>query len=135
MGQGGEDRMRVDKWLWQARFFKTRSRATAIVTSGHLRINSGRCTKPAQTVTPGDVLTLVQGRIVRVIRVDAIGGRRGPAVEAATLYTDLDAPATAAGRGGTPPAEPPAAPRREPGGGRPTKRARREIDRLRRFDP
>ena len=54
-----------------------------------MRLNGARVTKAAQTVTAGDVLTFSQGRRVRVVRLEAIGSRRGPATEAQTLYTDL----------------------------------------------
>ncbi|MDT8343206.1 MAG: RNA-binding S4 domain-containing protein [Thermohalobaculum sp.] len=128
-----EDRLRVDKWLWQARFLRSRALAAELAGSGRLRINGVHCAKPAQTVRPGDVLTFPQGARIRVIRVDAIGVRRGPAPEAATLYTDLDPPEArpedAAGADVSPPGA------RDPGTGRPTKRARREIDMLRRNGP
>ncbi|MEL6477148.1 MAG: RNA-binding S4 domain-containing protein [Pseudomonadota bacterium] len=114
--------IRVDKWLWHARFFKTRSKAAEAVSTG-LRINSERCTKPAQALRAGDVLTFPQGREVRVIRVEAISERRGPAPEAQALYTDLAPPEPRA----TPEPEP-EGPKRDPGTGRPTKRQRREID-------
>jgi len=136
MSDGGEAKIRVDKWLWHARFFKTRGRAGEVAAAGGLRINSERCAKPAQSVRPGDVLTFPQGNQVRVIRVEALGVRRGPATEAQTLYTDLappeptDAPDAASG---TEPAEP-APPERDSGAGRPTKRERRQIDRLRGVD-
>ncbi|MGF1501888.1 MAG: RNA-binding S4 domain-containing protein [Paracoccaceae bacterium] len=125
-------KLRVDKWLWHARFFKSRARAGEVAGGGALRINGTRCTKPAQTVRPGDVLTFAQGNRIRVIRVEALGERRGPAPEAETLYADLDPPPPAAEARSTDPAEPVG---RDPGEGRPTKRDRREIDRLRRFDP
>lgn len=119
-------KVRVDKWLWQARFFKTRSLAAELVITGRLRINGEHATKPSQAVRPGDVLTFPQGRRVRVIRIAALGLRRGPATEAQALYTDLDE--------NTPqPAEPSAQVAvRETGTGRPTKKQRREIDALRR---
>ena len=126
-----ETRIRVDKWLWQARFFKTRGRASEAAVNG-LRINSERCAKPAQQVRPGDVLTFGQGRVVRVIRIDALGTRRGPASEAQALYTDLappePAPETSADTLETPLNQG----EREMGSGRPTKRDRREIDAFRR---
>ncbi|EBA16608.1 RNA-binding S4 [Roseobacter sp. SK209-2-6] len=81
-------KIRIDKWLWHARFFKTRSLAAKLVSGGHLRLNSSKISKPAQNVTPGDVLTFPQGRQIRVIEVSAIGERRGPAPEAQTLYLD-----------------------------------------------
>ena len=117
-------KIRVDKWLWHARFFKSRGLAGELAGSGKLRINGERCEKPAQTVRPGDTLTFPKGRHIRIIQIDAIGARRGPAPEAAELYTDLSPPA---------PKEPdPETPKRETGSGRPTKRERREIDALRR---
>ncbi|THD84544.1 RNA-binding S4 domain-containing protein [Aliigemmobacter aestuarii] len=87
--------MRIDKWLWQARFFKTRGLATDLVAAGHLRLNGQRVAKPAQAVGAGDTLTFPQGGRVRLIRVTGLPGRRGPASEAQSLYLDLDAPAAA----------------------------------------
>lgn len=86
------DRIRLDKWLFHARFWKTRSAAAEALAEGAVRLNGRRITKPAQAVGPGDVLTFVQGGRVRVIRVLAPGQRRGPAEEARGLYDDLDAP-------------------------------------------
>lgn len=83
------DTMRVDKWLWHARFFKTRGLAASVVTGGHLRVNAQKVHKPAQSVRPGDVLTFAQGRRVRVVRIVALSGRRGPAPEAQALYEDM----------------------------------------------
>lgn len=118
MNQAGPDNgpIRLDKWLWQARFFKSRSLAAA-ACSGPMRLNGQPVAKPSQPVRPGDVLTFVQAREVRLVRVLAPGSRRGPAAEAQTLYEDL-----------TPPADP-AAPRAETGG-RPTGKARRAMDAL-----
>ncbi len=112
-----EARLRIDKWLWQARFFKTRSLAAKQVSGGHVRVNGNRVVKPAHSVGPGDVLTFTQGRIVRVVRVEKLGERRGPAPEAQTLYSDLT--------------EKQNAPPRNPGfegKGRPTKKDRRALD-------
>ncbi|MEO0620650.1 MAG: RNA-binding S4 domain-containing protein [Pseudomonadota bacterium] len=130
-------RIRVDKWLWHARFFKSRSLAAEVASTGRLRINSERCSKPAQAVRPGDVLTFPQGGRVRVVRIEEIGTRRGPAPEAQALYTDLDPPAATAPAGSDAEQAAPDPPQegRDPGAGRPTKRERREIDRLRQFDP
>ncbi|MEM1162531.1 MAG: RNA-binding S4 domain-containing protein [Pseudomonadota bacterium] len=114
-------KMRVDKWLWQARFFKSRSLAGEMAGSGAMRLNGARIDKPSQNVRPGDVLTFAKAGHVRVIQVDAVGTRRGPATEAATLYTDLSPPEPREPR-------PPGDARREAGAGRPTKRDRREID-------
>ena len=109
--------IRLDKWLWHARFFKSRSLAAA-ACGGPMRLNGQPVTKPSQPVRAGDVLTFVQGRTVRVVRVLCVGTRRGPAPEAQTLYDDLS-PAAPPADAGTPRAEP---------GGRPTGRARRVFD-------
>lgn len=125
-------KLRVDKWLWHARFFRTRGLAAELAGSGRLRLNGEHVLKPAQTVRPGDVLTFPQGRRIRVVRIVALGLRRGPAAEAATLYDDLEPrPASAAA------APDPAAPvaERAPGTGRPTKKARRKMDALNRDLP
>lgn len=83
--------MRVDKWLWHARFAKTRSVAAALVKSG-LRLNGTRIAKPAAQVGPGDVLSFAIGARVRVVKVRDLGTRRGPATEAQALYEDLSPP-------------------------------------------
>lgn len=84
-------RLRLDKWLWQARFFKSRSLAHALIAEGNVRVNGTRITRPSREVTPGDVLTFAQGDTIRVIRILALGQRRGPTSEAVALYADLDA--------------------------------------------
>ncbi|MEL6171784.1 MAG: RNA-binding S4 domain-containing protein [Pseudomonadota bacterium] len=81
-----QDKIRVDKWLWQARFYKTRGLATKSVSGGKVRVNSRKISKPAHMIGPGDVLTFAQAREIRVVRVIAIGERRGPASEAQELY-------------------------------------------------
>lgn len=83
-------RLRLDKWLWQARFFKSRPDAVACIEAGHCRINGQRCLKPGHGVAPGDVLTFAAGGRIRVVRLLALGARRGPASEAQELYADLD---------------------------------------------
>tara|TARA_Y100000766_G_scaffold278094_1_gene284402 strand:+ start:491 stop:874 length:384 start_codon:yes stop_codon:yes gene_type:complete len=116
-------RIRVDKWLWHARFFKSRTLAAKLAGSGKLRVNREIVRKPGSTVTPGDVLTFAKGRDIRVIEIVALGERRGPASEAQTLYRDLS------------PLQPkiktPPAVDQPRGAGRPTKEQRRTIDRLR----
>ena len=82
-------KIRLDKWLWQARFFKTRGVSAKLVSGGHVRVNSRKVSKPAHAVGPGDVLTFAQARRVRVVRILALGTRRGPAPEARGLYDDL----------------------------------------------
>ncbi len=114
--------IRLDKWLWHARFFKSRSLAAQAVSGGRMRLNGQPVSKPAQALRPGDVLTFVQGERVRVVRMTAPGTRRGPAPEAQALYDDLSPP---------PPAPDLSRPRPEPGG-RPEGRARRALDALRR---
>ena len=88
----GRPTQRLDKWLWQARFFRTRTLAAQTVAEGRVRVNAQRVSKPATAVAAGDTLTFVQGGRVRLIRVRDLGTRRGPAVEAQALYVDLDAP-------------------------------------------
>lgn len=90
--QTGSAPVRLDKWLWYARFFKTRSLATKLISSGKLRINGEVTSKPHRQAQIGQVLTFSQGPHIRVIRIDEIGKCRGPAAEAATLYTDLGPP-------------------------------------------
>jgi ribosome-associated heat shock protein Hsp15 len=82
--------IRIDKWLWHARFYKTRPLAQAAATSGRLRLNGHRVEKSSVSVKPGDVLTLARGRDVLAVRVCAIGLRRGPASEAQALYEILN---------------------------------------------
>lgn len=120
MNEGGQ-KLRLDKWLWFARFFKTRSLAAARVAAGDVRVNGERVTKRATTIGAGDVLTFAQGRVVRIVEVVATGARRGPAPEAQALYTDMTPP--------PPPPEDtvPENPKFE-GKGRPTKRDRRQAD-------
>ncbi|WP_084536917.1 RNA-binding S4 domain-containing protein [Azospirillum halopraeferens] len=122
----GGGRLRIDKWLWFARFFKTRSLAAKMVAAGGFRSSGTPVAKAHHAVKPGDVLTFPQGRHIRVVRVVALGSRRGPAEEARTLYEDLAPPARETAMD---PAALPAAPR-PTGAGRPTKRDRRAVDRL-----
>jgi ribosome-associated heat shock protein Hsp15 len=82
--------LRIDKWLWHARFYKTRSLAQQAACSGVLRLNNGRVEKASVAVKAGDVLTVPRGhREVAVVRVQALGIRRGPAPEAQSLYVVL----------------------------------------------
>lgn len=118
--------IRIDKWLWHARFFKTRTLAQGFVTGGNVRVNKQRIEKANHSVKPGDVLTFVKGPQVRVIEIVALATRRGPASEAQALYNDLSPPTP---RKNDPDRPAPVA-QRERGAGRPTKRERRETDRL-----
>lgn len=115
------EKLRLDKWLWHARFFKTRSLAATRVVAGDVRVNGERTQKRSQMVGPSDVLTFVQGDHIRVIQIEAIGQRRGPAPEAQSLYTDLSPPEPRIKN--TAPINP-----GYEGKGRPTKRNRRILD-------
>ncbi len=84
-------KQRLDIWLCYARFFKSRSLSADTVLAGHCRVNGQRQSKPGHAIAPGDVLTFPQGNRIRLIRVLAIGDRRGPASAAQGLYADLDA--------------------------------------------
>lgn len=83
--------LRLDKYLWHARFFKSRSQAASYVGEGRLRLDGAVIVKPNQPVRVGCVLTFPLGPRVRVVRVLALGVRRGPPAEARALYEDLDA--------------------------------------------
>lgn len=117
--------LRVDKWLWYARFFKTRSLAAKVCNASKLRVSGELVSKAHQRVKPGDVLTFPQGRHVRVVKVTALASRRGPATEAQALYQDLKPPSAESRL-------PKTAGARTPGAGRPTKQDRRALDKLRR---
>ena len=120
-------RLRLDKWLWHARFFKTRSIATRFCLSGRLRVNGEPTGKAHYAARIGDVLTFAIGTEVRVIRILALGERRGPAPVAQELYEDLAPrpPRETAGADAAAVHE-----GRDAGAGRPTKSERRAIDRL-----
>lgn len=121
MSGSGEEKLRLDKWLWFARFFKTRSLSAARVAAGDIRVNGERVTKRATSITAGDVLTFAIGDHVRVIEVLACGTRRGPAPEAQALYNDMSPEPVP--RKDVVPENP-----RYEGKGRPTKRERRQGD-------
>lgn len=90
-GDGTAGGIRLDKWLWQARFFKSRSLATRICAGGKVRVDGVAVRKPHFIVRVGTVLTFAQAREIRVVRIEALGERRGPATEARTLYTEITA--------------------------------------------
>lgn len=110
-------KLRIDKWLWFARFYKTRGLASTMVNGGHVRVNGNKIAKASCGVGAGDTLTFPQGNQIRVVRVVQLAMRRGPAPEAQTLYEDLTEVKD----------DVPRSPRYE-GKGRPTKRDRRMID-------
>jgi ribosome-associated heat shock protein Hsp15 len=122
--------LRLDKWLWFARFVKTRSLATKLVIDGRMRVNGAPTQKAHYAVKTGDVLTFPLGPHIRVVKVLALGSRRGPAAEAQSLYEDLDPPRRAASLEATPVFED-----RKPGAGRPTKRDGRKIAQLKTTEP
>ena len=84
-----EDRRRLDKWLWFARFAKTRNLAAKLVSEGHVRVNGERVENAAKGLAVGDVVTVAAAHTTAVVRVEALGERRGPAPEARLLYTEL----------------------------------------------
>lgn len=84
------ERARLDKWLWCARFYKTRGLAQEAVGKGRVWLNGARTTKAGHGVKLGDVLTFPRGERVLAIRIQALGERRGPAREAQGLYEVLD---------------------------------------------
>lgn len=84
-----DGRQRLDKWLWFARFAKTRSLAAKLVESGFVRVNGARIVTPAKQVAAGDVLTVAAPHATMLVRIVGPGLRRGPAPEARTLYEDL----------------------------------------------
>ncbi len=116
------DDVRIDKWLWAARFFKSRTLAAAACHGGKVDVND-QAAKPSRAVRAGDLLKVTLPRAKRIVRVVALSDRRGPGADAALLYEDLTPPRPREAR-----IPPPAY--RPPGAGRPTKRERRLTDRL-----
>jgi len=82
--------VRIDKWLWAGRFYKTRSLAAQAVNGGHVAVN-GNKVKPARLVQVGDMLEIRQGFVAYTVQVLALSERRGPAVAARTLYEETEA--------------------------------------------
>ena len=80
---------RIDKWLWAARFFKTRSLATAAIQAGHIRLN-GATPKPARDVRPGDTLDIALGAVRWTVVVRQLNEQRRPAIEAQALYDETE---------------------------------------------
>ena len=92
------EKIRLDIWLWYARFYKSRSLSSKAILSGKLRVNSIKIIKPASKVKIKDVLTINHVNTVRIIQIQSIGSRRGPASEAQALYNDLSPDVTAASK-------------------------------------
>ena len=121
--------LRIDKWLWAARFYKTRSLAVEEIGKGRVLVNE-QAVKPAREVRPGDLVSVRQGTVIRVVMVRGLSGQRGPAPVAQQLYEETEASRLAR--------EAAAEQRRlaaEPAlsieQGRPTKRDRRQLDQTR----
>ena len=121
----GIAKLRIDKWLWFARVAKTRSLAAKLVTSGCVRLNKEKVTAASQAVKVDDVLTVTRGDRVLIYRVRTLGTRRGPAPEAQLLFEDLSPPPASRDGANSPDME-----HGEAGHGRPSKKDRREIMRL-----
>ena len=126
--QSASDPVRIDKWLWAARFFKTRSLAADAVERGRVKINGDRC-KPARNVRQGDLLDIDNGSTEWQVKVIALSDKQGSATIARELYLETEASMQRR--------EVQAERRKlftEPGEsirGRPTKRDRRQLDRSR----
>ncbi|MHA1128081.1 MAG: RNA-binding S4 domain-containing protein [Alphaproteobacteria bacterium] len=116
--------IRLDKWLWQARFFKARSISAKVISAGHVRLNGVKVKKTSTPVKVGDTLEFLQAETLKIVKIEALGVRRGPAVEAQTLFEDL-----------TPIPEIPEITPEIERKGRPTKRDRRAIDKIKRGGP
>ncbi len=119
------EEVRIDRWLWAARFYKSRTLAAKACTGGKVDIN-GKGAKPHKTVRPGDMVEFVTGDWERKVKVLKLSESRGPATAARLLYEDLSPP---------PPTKEDflfgSTPSRPRGSGRPTKRERRKIDKFR----
>ncbi|KZK79964.1 Heat shock protein 15 [Pseudovibrio sp. Ad13] len=122
-----QESLRIDKWLWYARITKSRTLAQKLAVSGHVRLNKDKIAAAKTAVKPGDVLTITMPRRLLILKVLKLGTRRGPAPEAQLLYEDMSPP--------PPPKEIQVqVAKREAGAGRPTKRDRRQIARIRGFN-
>jgi ribosome-associated heat shock protein Hsp15 len=123
------DRQRIDRWLWHARVVRTRPAAAALANGGQVRLNGERIDAASRTVKAGDVVTVALDRTVRVMRVTGFSERRGSAEQTRGLYEDMSSGFPDARR-----SDVAAAPTRDSGAGRPTKRDRRDLERWLRDD-
>ena len=121
---------RLDRWLWFSRAVKSRTLAAAQIEAGKIRVNAVKITKPSYTVKPGDVITSAANKDVRILQVKALGARRGPATEAQLLYEDKTPQPVARDSSEAASLQVQGSGRREAGSGRPTKRDRRQLERL-----
>lgn len=119
---------RIDRWLWCARFFKTRTNAAKFVSDGNVRVTRNdvtlRVEKPSFLIRDGDMLVFSRNDRLRIVNVLCLAARRGLAAEAQALYEDKSPPRTPKGE------REPASFEREKGAGRPTKKDRRALDAL-----
>lgn len=116
--------LRVDKWLWFARFCKSRSLAQTLCTEGRVFVDGEEVEKPNRLIRVGNVLVITLGPIRRTVIVQSLGARRGPASEAVQLYEERDPPERLDGAKKESPLH------RAPGSGRPTKRERRALEKF-----
>ena len=86
------DTQRIDKWLWHARFFKTRSLCQKQITTGKIRVDREKISSPSRKVIVGNVLTITREREIKIIEIIGIADKRGPYSEARLLYNDLSPP-------------------------------------------
>ncbi len=124
--------VRIDKWLWAARFYKTRSLASEAIKGGKVSVNGQRC-KPSRELDIGDQLVLRQGYEEKTVVVLALSGQRGPASVAQQLYRET--PESFERRDKEKELRRLVAVQRPLGEGRPTKRSRRQIHRFTRSEP
>jgi len=122
------DAQRIDRWLWCARFFKTRSLASKFISDSNMRVSRGEITmraeKPSFMIRPGDTLVFNKRDRLKIIEIAGCALRRGPASEARTLYNDLSPPPPPKQERTHAPFE------REKGAGRPTKKDQRSLQAL-----
>ena len=123
--------MRIDKWLWAARFFKTRSLAAEAIGAGHVSVNGERA-KPAKVLRLGDSVEIRRPPFVHSVTVKALSERRGPAIEAQALYDESEASRARRAQLAAELRAPSSAPRFP---GRPTKKDRRDYERWLRSNP
>jgi ribosome-associated heat shock protein Hsp15 len=124
--QTEQEKSRIDKWLWAARFFKTRALAVAALETGKVQVNGARV-KPAKALVAGDTLTIRLGPYTHMVEVLALSGKRGPAAEAQKLYRETE---ESREKRATLALELKAQAQPSDQKGRPTKKDRREIERV-----
>jgi len=126
------ERLRIDKWLWAARFYKTRTLASEEIDKGRVQVN-GQIVKPARELKAGDTVLLRNGPVSRTVTVLALSDKRGPAPVAALLYQETE-DSTAKRLQAAEQRRLAPEPALSLSQGRPTKRDRRDTDRLRQHD-